>query len=109
MDKPIGQRIREISALLNFSIIQKRFTTVIMSMSNNRVVTGKRGFFMCSKMFSSFCNESMGDDRNMEVTQRLPHDLFSLDHITFGNVEVLAGPGNMVLSRRTNFIGISHC
>jgi hypothetical protein len=38
-------------------------------MSNNRVVTGNRGFFMCSKMFSSVCYESMGDDRNMEVTQ----------------------------------------
>ena len=40
MDKRIGQRIREISALLNFSIIQKRFTTVIMSMSNNRHLIG---------------------------------------------------------------------
>ena len=76
-------------------------------MSNSRVVTGDLGFFICSKMFTSVCYESMGDDMSMSATQQLPFYLVSLDHISFRNVEVLAGPGNVVGPHRTNFIGIT--
>ena len=76
-------------------------------MSNNRVVTGDLGFFICSKMFTSVCYESMGDDMSMDGTQQLPIYQVSLDNISFRNVEVLAGPGNVVWSRRTNIVGIT--